>query len=1152
MPFSDLFWNMAEKFMNAICAETGFPVVVFDESGIIARATDQSRVGDLHAGAQKIMQGAVDEYAVTAEEASRNALVREGCSCPVVIEGRRVAAFGITGPLEQTRPLARVAAKLLDAWIADARHRDQLRSSERKYRRVFDRSVQGIFQSTPEGRLLTANHALAEMYGYPSPEALLADMTDVTRQLYMHPDDRREFLQKLQEQGEVIGFTTRYKQRGGQIIDVSINAYMVSAEDTEPALIEGFVEDITLRKQAEEALKVSEEKYFKAFANSPVWVVLSALESGRYIEVNKTFLRTMGYKREEVIGRTSLDLGSWVDPDQRAGIQESLKRHGTVHNVEVRRRTAAGKVLTMLFSAEVIEIGGQSCMLSVSQDISTQKRTEENLRLSENNLQITLDSIGDAVIATDHRGRVTRMNPQAENLTGWTFAESQGRPLPEVFQIVNAYSRQPVKDPAAKVLALGKLVGLANHTVLIAKDGSECQIADSAAPIRGADGRVVGVVLVFRDVTEAYEQQRRIREHETLLKHITANIPGVVYQFYASPDRGYGLRYISEKAVDIFGLDVPLDSYFTALVDSAPAEEREALLASVRKAVETASPWHYEGRFVKPTGETRWFTGNAVPHRDGEALVFDGVIMDTTDFKVAQEESLQRRQFLESVLYHAPDAIVTLDAGHNVIDWNPGAVQMFGYTPEEAFGRQLDELVAPHDALQEAGAKTRQVLSGKRVEAFETVRHRKDGTPVHVIAAGSPIMVEGRLKGVVAIYTDITKQKAIEGERKDYEARIQQMQKMEAIGMLAGGIAHDFNNILSAVIGYAELALIDTAEDPRVNTNIRQIHTAGMRARDLVKQILVFSRQGEKELKPLQIGVLIKEALKMLRSSLPSTIEIVSHIDAAVANVMADPIQIHQIVMNLCTNAAQAMEESGGRLTVDLTQVTLNEKDVRLHPGLEPGGYARLRVEDTGAGIPGDILDKIYDPYFTTKEKGKGTGLGLAVVHGIVKSYGGDIGVDTAPGKGATFDIHLPTIQAAAAPAARQTRLPQGTERILLVDDEAFIVDFGRQCLERLGYRVDGCTSSAEALERIRRAPQHYDLVITDMTMPQMTGDQLASEILRLRPDLPVILCTGYSSRLDGRQAETMGISALLMKPINLEDLATNVRRVLDGSAARS
>ncbi len=1273
MRLSDAFWKMAEHFMEVVHSETGLPVLIYDHKGIIVRATDPSRIGDLHAGAEKIMRGQVDDYAVSPEEAANNPLVREGFSCPITIDGQRVAAFGITGKLALTRPLARVAVRLIHSWIEDSEHLRQLKRSEQKYRSIFDHSVQGIFQATLEGRMLTANRALARMYGFPSPEALRAALTDVSRQLYVDPRDRHRVIAKLRADGEITNFSTRFRRHDGEVIDVSVNAHFVSDPETGEQLIEGIVEDVTARRQAEEALRLSEEKYAKAFNSSPVLVVLSVLETGRYVEVNETFERVMEYEREAVIGRTSLDVGTWADPADRDRVLQAIEKDGSVRGFEVRRRTRSGRILTVLYFAEVIDVAGEACMLSVALDISARKRAEEKLRLSQNNLKITLDAIGDGVIVTDTDGVVMRMNPSAENLTGWSAPEAIGRPLPEVFDVIHARTQEPKGHRMEAVMAGADRIARAGHTVLAARGGREHVIADSAAPIRNADGAVVGVVLVFRDVTESYAHEQRIRERDDLLKRLSANIPGVIYQFYATPAREYGLRYVSAQAAELFGLEAPIDKFFEALYRQIPAEEQEGFLSSIDAAVDTVSPWHYEGRFIKPTGETRWFSGNALPHMDGDEVVFDGVLMDITDIKTAQEEIRQRQHFLELVLSYAPDAIITTDDGHRVIDWNPGAVQMFGYAAAEARGQELDRLVARGD--NEAHRKTRRVLSGRQVERFETIRFHKDGTPRHVIASGAPIMDGEELRGVVVVYTDITgrkqaearlkdahqrfltvlesidatiyvadmitfeilymnekmkqvfggdftghlcfkvfrnepqqcpvctndrlvdangqptsgcvwenknpvtrrwyvnydraiqwvdgrivrlqvatditEQKAIETERQDYEARIQQMQKMEAIGVLAGGIAHDFNNILSAVIGFAELALFDTDADSPVHGNLRQIQAAGMRARDLVQQILTFSRQDEKELKPLQLGSQVKEALKMLRSSLPTTIEMHVEIAPRVGNVMADPTQIHQIVMNLCTNAAQEMEARGGRLTVCLDQIALDAASVRLHPGLQAGDYARLRVQDTGGGISPDIVDKIFNPYFTTKEKGKGTGLGLAVVHGIVQSYGGDIRVESTVGQGTRFTVYLPVIQAVAESPAEQAALPMGHERILLVDDEAVIVTFGRQGLERLGYRVEGCTSSTEALERFRRAPERYDLVITDMTMPNMTGDQLAREMFKLRKKIPVILCTGYSSRIDGPRARKLGISALLMKPLNLSDLALNIRRVLDGRKGR-
>lgn len=653
---------------------------------------------------------------------------------------------------------------------------------------------------------------------------------------------------------------------------------------------------------------------------------------------------------------------------------------------------------------------------------------------------------------------------------------------------------------------------------------------------------------------------------------------------------------------------------------------------------------------------------------DAVGLVVE-YIRDLTSIKLVERENERRRRFLESVLVQVPDAIVTLDERHRVIDWNPGAERMFGYRPEEVRGRHLDGLVARGAGLVEAAAVTGRILRGEVIEPFETVRHRQDGTPVHVIAAGSTIFDQGKLRGAVAVYsdvsaikksaeelhrshellltvlesidaliyvvdqdsyevlfmnrqmqqrfalaavggicwrdfhgrsgpcpscckdrtsdggnddgwvweefdavngrwyrnhqrailwvdqrlvrlhmaTDISAQRRIDLERKDYERRIQQLQKMEAIGTLAGGIAHDFNNILSAVFGYTELSLLQAGGLPVLQRNLGGILEAAKRAKELVQQILLFSRQGEQKLKPLQLRPLINEALKMLRSSLPSTIRIETNIDGIFDNVLANPTQIHQVLMNLCANGAQAMEEDGGVLSVSLSQVELGEEVVRQHPGRTAGTYLQLRVQDTGRGIPSEMIDKIYNPYFTTKAKGQGTGLGLSVVHGIIQSYAGIIEVASELGRGTTFDIFLPAICLEEVGEEMSVlQLPMGSEHILLVDDEAMLTEVLGNTLRLLGYQVTATQSSVRALKLFKEDPAAFDLLITDMTMPELTGDRLAAEVRAVRADLPMIICTGYNRRLSDHKPESLAVQAILMKPVEQQDLAKTVRRVLD------
>jgi nitrogen-specific signal transduction histidine kinase/ActR/RegA family two-component response regulator len=385
-----------------------------------------------------------------------------------------------------------------------------------------------------------------------------------------------------------------------------------------------------------------------------------------------------------------------------------------------------------------------------------------------------------------------------------------------------------------------------------------------------------------------------------------------------------------------------------------------------------------------------------------------------------------------------------------------------------------------------------------------------------------------------------------EEAKQELEFRLLQTQKMEAIGTLAGGIAHDFNNILSAIIGFTEMSLMDVPPESGLTANLEKVLQAGGRARDLVKQILTFSRQAQMDPRPIQLQPIIKEALKLLRASLPTTIKMDAIIEP-VGMVMADPTQIHQLVMNLCTNARDAMENVEGTLTVILEVAALGAEEAARYPRLTPGNFCKLTVCDTGQGIPSHVMEKIFDPFFTTKGEGRGTGMGLAVVHGIVERIGGAIAVNSTPGEGACFIIFLPVIEdrpSAILPAS--LKMPGGRERILFVDDEPFQTDLGCQMLGRLGYRVQAFTRSSEALEAFEADPQAIDLVITDMTMPEMTGDELARRILANRPDLPIILCTGYSERITEAAAEALGIRGFVMKPVVIRELAFLLRDILD------
>ena len=382
----------------------------------------------------------------------------------------------------------------------------------------------------------------------------------------------------------------------------------------------------------------------------------------------------------------------------------------------------------------------------------------------------------------------------------------------------------------------------------------------------------------------------------------------------------------------------------------------------------------------------------------------------------------------------------------------------------------------------------------------------------------------------------------------EYERQLQLLMKMQAIGTLAGGIAHDFNNILFPIVGFTELTMDDVPADSQARTNLEEILKATNRAKELVQQILTFSRQSDYERKPLQVHFIVKEALKLLRASIPSSIEILSDLDEKCGPIKGDPTQIHQVIMNLCTNAYQSMAESGGILKIKMQEIEIGFDDMMENIGMKYGPHVRLTVSDQGVGMEPAVLERIFEPYFTTKEPGKGTGLGLSVIHGIVKNHGGHIRVNSRPGEGTTFDVYLPIIEGTEIEAETDTEIKDahGSEHIMVVDDEETIVTMERKILERLGYSVTSNTDSTKALKEFTDHPDKYDLVITDMTMPHMTGDVMAKKMMDIKPTLPVILCTGFNERITEEKALEMGITRFVMKPVITDELTNAIRTVLD------
>jgi PAS domain S-box-containing protein len=900
-----------------------------------------------------------------------------------------------------------------------------------------------------------------------------------------------------------------------------------------PALVESILKIFAMRaaaeferRRADEALRVSEASYRAIFeaAEDPIFV--HDWDTGAIADVNPTACAVYGYSHDEMLRISLDDLSSGAPPFTGAEVRrriEEAKEHGAVQ-FEWHRRNRDGSLRWDEVRLKRAMIGGKPRVLAFTRDITERKLAEERLRASEEQYRAIFNASEDALILWNSSFKRVDVNPAYERIYGFTRAEVIGRGY-------EGTPRSPgYAQPRLDLVKRG-LAGERCHVELqsIRKNGERFDAEVHTIPIqyRGEPH----VLAIVRDITERRRAEAAVRASDEQYRAVfAASADGIVVRdadFRIVDINPAALAMIGRTRDEVIGLD--------RLVVLADGQEDR--IRALHDRVLAGGSIRYEVQGEGAEGKKLDLEIRLMPmqHRGRPHVL--SIARNLTDLRAATEALSKTEEQYRAVFNASIDGMIIRALDGTVVDVNPALEAMSGYSRSELVGLNPSPTI-PEEAIGTLRGSLSEIAAGRPFR-IESLSRRKDGSVVFVEVHGSPVTYQGR-PHLLAVVRDITARKRAEEERLALEAQLRQAQKMEAIGHLTGGIAHDFNNILTSVMGYVGLATEreSVARDGKLGGYLEQALRSCRRARDLIQQMLVFSRGQRGERRPTDLAPIVEESTRLLHSTLPATLELRMTIDAGVPQVDADRIQAEQVLLNLAINARDAMMGSG-TLTIGLHGREVASAVCASCRKTVSGRFVELAVSDTGPGISAAVMDRMFEPFYSTKEVGKGSGMGLATVHGIVHDHGGHILVESTPGRGTTFRALLPVLdcmrRGSEAPAEQDHASRPGARLrgyVLVVDDETSVAAFMRELLEGWGLVVTESGGPRDALDRLTREPSAFDLVVTDLTMPGMTGLQLAREIAAINPALPVILSTGYSEGVTDSALQDANIRAVLRKPI--------------------